>query len=203
MTDELVARPTLRAIVLDFSAVNCIDITAAQALQDLRNQFDRYASPDKVEWHFAGVSNRWTKRALVASGFGVDSSRTPRVLQGDNYKGDDAQEVDQGPLIAVGPAGGATANDIVGVTRSGGASSTDERRTEGDGDVEKGSAGNGENISAVPTASSAGAGALAAGGTGGKKLVPVFGINRPFFHVDVATALKSAVRNTGVVVHDE
>ncbi|KAK3955850.1 sulfate transporter family-domain-containing protein [Pseudoneurospora amorphoporcata] len=201
LTDELVARPTLRAIILDFSAVNCIDVTAAQALQDLRDQFDRYAHPDKVEWHFAGVSNRWTKRALVASGFGVDSSRTPR-LQSENYKGD-VQEVDQGPLIAIGPAGGsATDIEVVAVGTSG-ASSTDEKRPEGPsgGDAEKGN-GHWEDNSTVPTASSAGAGGLARSAAA-KKLVPVFGINRPFFHVDVATALKSAVRNTGVVVADE
>ncbi|KAK3400223.1 sulfate permease 2 [Sordaria brevicollis] len=213
LTDELVARPTLRAIILDFSAVNCIDVTAAQALADLRNQFDRYAHPDKVEWHFAGVSNRWTKRALVASGFGVDLSRSVAREQTDNYK--DQEQTHQGPLIAVGPSRSATDIEAVavGTSGSGSSSSIDGKRPEGEGgaataggdeDVEKGNV-NGENtVSAVPTASSAGAGALARSGTAiGKKLVPVFGINRPFFHVDVATALKSAVRSTGVVVADE
>ncbi|EAA28274.3 hypothetical protein GE21DRAFT_6078 [Neurospora crassa] len=199
LTDELVSRPTLRAIILDFSAVNCIDVTAAQALQDLRNQFDRYAHPDKVEWHFAGVSNRWTKRALVASGFGVDSLRTAKV-QRENHKGG-VQEVDQGPLVAIGPSVSASDIEAVPVGTSG-SGSTDEKRPEGEGGatnggMEKGSA-NGEDISTVPTATSADACALARD-AGGKRLVPVFGINRPFFHIDVATALKSAVRNTGVV----
>lgn len=125
-------------------------------------------------------------------------------MQRENYKGD-VQEVDQGPLIAIGPSASASDIEAVAVGTSG-SSSTDEKRPEGEGgatggDVEKGNA-NGEDISAVPTASSAGAGALARG-AGGKKLVPVFGINRPFFHLDVATALKSAVRNTGVVSADE
>jgi sodium-independent sulfate anion transporter 11 len=63
-------RPTLKAIVLDFSSVNNVDLTSVQNLIDVRNQLDRYASPDVVEWHFATVNNRWTKRALAAAGFG-------------------------------------------------------------------------------------------------------------------------------------
>jgi sodium-independent sulfate anion transporter 11 len=52
-TEEMLSRPTLRAVVLDFTAVNFLDVTATQALVDLRNQFNRYAEPDVVEWHFA------------------------------------------------------------------------------------------------------------------------------------------------------
>src|SRR4051794_17258764 len=63
-------RPTLRAVILDFGSVNNIDITAIQQLIDVRNQLDRYTSPEKVEWHFACIKNRWTKRALANAGFG-------------------------------------------------------------------------------------------------------------------------------------
>lgn len=63
-------RPTLKAIILDFSSVNNVDITSIQNLIDVRNQLDRYAAPEKVEWHFAAINNRWTKRALAAAGFG-------------------------------------------------------------------------------------------------------------------------------------
>jgi sodium-independent sulfate anion transporter 11 len=63
-------RPTLKAIIWDFTTVEHIDVTAAQILQDVRAQLDRHASPDVVEWHFAGVSRPWVKRALVAAGFG-------------------------------------------------------------------------------------------------------------------------------------
>lgn len=41
------ARPRLRAVTLDFSAVNHINVTSAQALVDLWNQLGRYASPNK------------------------------------------------------------------------------------------------------------------------------------------------------------
>ncbi|KAG8416905.1 hypothetical protein J3459_013540, partial [Metarhizium acridum] len=38
-------RPTLKAIILDFSSVNNVDITSVQRLIDVRNQLDMYASP--------------------------------------------------------------------------------------------------------------------------------------------------------------
>jgi len=50
--------------------VSQIDVTAVQVLQDVRDQLDRHAAPDKVEWHFAAVNRPWVKRALVAGGFG-------------------------------------------------------------------------------------------------------------------------------------
>ncbi|KAK6526551.1 Sulfate permease 2 [Orbilia ellipsospora] len=69
-------RPTLRAIILDFSAVNNVDITSVQTLIDTRNSLDRYASPNRVDWHFAGINNRWTKRALTSAGFGYRADDT-------------------------------------------------------------------------------------------------------------------------------
>lgn len=64
-------RPTLKAIILDFSSVNNVDITSVQNLLDVRSQLDKYAAPDVVEWHFASIGNRWTKRALSSAGFGL------------------------------------------------------------------------------------------------------------------------------------
>lgn len=64
-------RPTLKAIILDFSSVNHVDITSVQRLIDVRNQLDLYTAPDVVDWHIACINNRWTKRALVSGGFGV------------------------------------------------------------------------------------------------------------------------------------
>ncbi|KAJ6099315.1 hypothetical protein N7467_000850 [Penicillium canescens] len=66
--------PTLRAVILDFSAVNNVDVTSCQTLIDVRNQLDRWASPNRVQWHFAHVNNKWTRRALAAAGFGISSS---------------------------------------------------------------------------------------------------------------------------------
>jgi sodium-independent sulfate anion transporter 11 len=69
-------RPILRAIILDFSAVSNVDVTSIQGLIDVRTQLDRYAAPENVEWHFASINSRWTKRALTTAGFGyVDRER--------------------------------------------------------------------------------------------------------------------------------
>ncbi|KAI1002640.1 Sulfate permease 2 [Podosphaera aphanis] len=70
---ENVLLPTLKAIIFDFSAVNFVDVTSIQRLVDVREQLDRYASPNIVNWHFCNIKNRWTKRALVAAGFGYPS----------------------------------------------------------------------------------------------------------------------------------
>jgi sodium-independent sulfate anion transporter 11 len=53
--------------------VNYVDITSVQLLVDARNQLDRYAAPNAVQWHFACIQSRWTKRALAAAGFGYPS----------------------------------------------------------------------------------------------------------------------------------
>lgn len=63
-------RPILKAIVLDFSTVNNVDVTSVQSLIDVRNQLNKFAAPEVVDWHFANIDNRWTKRALAAAGFG-------------------------------------------------------------------------------------------------------------------------------------
>jgi solute carrier family 26 (sodium-independent sulfate anion transporter), member 11 len=67
------SRPILRAIILDCSSVNHVDITSIQALVDTRHQLDRHAFPEPVEWHFANVTNRWARRAFAAAGFGYPS----------------------------------------------------------------------------------------------------------------------------------
>lgn len=130
-------------------------MTAAQALVDIRNQFDRYTDPDKVEWHFAGIANQWTKRALVASGFGADRASVAAVRE----KG--VKE----PLIAVTNASSNSA-EVRAVV--------DSKRID---DVEAG------EITPVNSTRVNG------------RLVPVYGVNRPYFHVDVETAFKSVAQN--------
>jgi len=155
-SDEIAARPILRAVILDFSAVVHLDVTATQALVDLRNQFDRYADPERVEWHFAGVTNRWTRRALVSAGFGVERRDDPNNTEDDKSVFD--------PLLGAGSADG----------------KGPEIKAKSKDDVE---AAAGE---ITPVASS-----RAAGG----RLAPVYGINRPYLHVDVETAVASTIQN--------
>jgi sodium-independent sulfate anion transporter 11 len=122
----------------------------------LRNQFDRYADPDRVEWHFTGITNRWTKRALVASGFGADRR---------GHASDEKSAY--GPLIAVAEANGTAIEGKAAVVRT----KAKEVDVEAGGEV-------------TPVATS-----------GGTRLVPLYGVNRPYFHVDVETAVASTIAN--------
>ncbi|KAI9834820.1 MAG: Sulfate permease 2 [Thelocarpon superellum] len=70
--------PTLQSIILDFSSVNHVDVTSIQHLVDVRNELDRWAAPDSLEWHIACISNRWTRRALVHAGFGYPTPDSPQ-----------------------------------------------------------------------------------------------------------------------------
>lgn len=164
-TEEEERRPTLKAVILDFASVNNVDVTAAQALIDVRNQLDRYAAPDTVDWHFANIENRWTKRALAAAGFGF---RTPKP-------GPD------GPghwktIFSIADLGGADSASAAAVAREQHKAGTQydiERKTSeidnSDGDVPKNPAS--------------------------ARLVAIQGLNRPYFHFDLQEALEAAIAN--------
>lgn len=85
-TDDL-HLPILRAIILDFSAVNNVDVTCVQNLMDVRSQLDRRSAPVAVQWHFANIKNRWTKRALGAAGFGSSPSTGTQVMAPTDVNG--------------------------------------------------------------------------------------------------------------------
>lgn len=178
VVEDLASRPILRAVILDFSGVNHVDVTSAQALIDLKNQFAKYAAPSPVEWHFAAVGNRWAKRALVAAGFGFEDSGATRdtghgaseiVNQHRDGDSDGSRKADQAtpswtPLFSVSI-----------VERPEGVPSLGRR--DDPEDPEK-----------SPIRSSQGSSA-------GGRLAPVYGLNRPFFHVDVAEAVESAIQS--------
>ncbi|TFK55263.1 sulfate permease [Heliocybe sulcata] len=63
-------KPVLRAIVLDFSAVSHIDTTGVQSLLDTRVELERWAD-GPVEFHFSCILSPWIRRALIAAGFGT------------------------------------------------------------------------------------------------------------------------------------
>ncbi|KAI0303406.1 sulfate permease [Multifurca ochricompacta] len=69
--EENVARPVLRAIVLDFSTVSQVDTTSVQALIDARDEIERWTN-HSVEFHFASILSPWIRRSLIAGGFGYD-----------------------------------------------------------------------------------------------------------------------------------
>ena len=125
-SDEPDTRPILRAIILDFASVNFVDATAVQALVDLRNQMARHAAPENVEWHLTNITDRWTKRALVANGFGfasreedqslsltlnlagVTSEKAPLAKEDEESRGDAIRPVDSNSGGSNSAAAGAT-----------------------------------------------------------------------------------------------
>ncbi|KAJ4368459.1 hypothetical protein N0V83_006816 [Neocucurbitaria cava] len=164
--EEKSALPILRAVVLDFSTVNIIDITSIQGLIDLRNTLDRYAAPALVEWHFAGVQNRWTRRALMFAGFGFPAA-------------DSVDELGHWcPAYTV-------ATSLAGATE-------DEQRElevlhmEMRGNDEEGRERGGK----VGVQARVRAVALEKEG-----FQPIFGVDRPFFHIDLHDAVDAAVRD--------
>lgn len=169
--------PTLKAIILDFSSVNNVDITSVQQLIDVRNQLDRYASPDTVDWHLACINNRWTKRALASAGFGfspVESGHASR------WK----------PIFSVAEIGGSDSAARVGdVSRR---QSKEDQAEIGADKISKlhevihGGSGSETyyDVSKVPKAVASHA-----------RVAVVHSLGRPLFHIDLTSALQSAIAN--------
>jgi sodium-independent sulfate anion transporter 11 len=166
------ARPTLRSVILDMSSCTNLDVTSIQGLVDIRNQLDRHASPSPVEWHFAHINSRWTRRALAVAGFGFPTTNhvghwrpifsiAAAVDAGfvfiSEHEGRGSDKDDEEK--AVGKTGESTTVGKKSAVVSGGGSST-----------------------AVPRAVDASG-----------RLVPVTSVDRPFFHISVAAAVESAL----------
>jgi solute carrier family 26 (sodium-independent sulfate anion transporter), member 11 len=175
--DEL---PTLKAMILDFSSVNNVDITSVQRLIDIRNQLDMYASPDTVDWHIACINNKWTKRALIAGGFGVPT------------KANDGLHHRWRSIFSVAEIGGqdsaaAVAEEVANAQELW-LASQDEEQGAGLHSPEED-----EPLLATPS-------------TGGEKLAPgpsttrrkgvlVSSSRRPLFHIDLTSAVQGAIAN--------
>lgn len=198
--------PTLKAVILDFSAVNFIDITATQAMIDVRNQLDRYASPDIVDWHIACISNRWTKRALVAAGFGYPLERP----DGLHHRWQS--------IFSVAEIGGEYSAAAAAENEINEKALRERERASADHKVEEGlrpqkqqhDSNDNDNINIAETGSASGSSSsqddeikrsATADGTSSvahlrqRRAVAVHGANRPLFHVDLTSALQSAIAN--------
>ncbi|KAI9813128.1 MAG: Sulfate permease 2 [Pycnora praestabilis] len=188
-------RPTLKAIILDFSSVNNVDITSVQHLIDVRNQLDRYASPDKVDWHMACINNRWTKRSLAAAGFGYPTPDEPSLVH-ERWK----------PIFSVAEIGGQDSaaaaadfrdnerelkrqrtRDLEQVGARPGEKDT-ITHTHGDPDSESSSS---LEFSKDLGSSKAYKSFVREGG----RVAVVHGLNRPLFHIDLTSAVHSAIAN--------
>ncbi|KAJ5526643.1 hypothetical protein N7513_010802 [Penicillium frequentans] len=192
-------RPLLQAVILDFSSVNNVDTTSVQNLIDVRNQLDLYASPRSVQWHFAHINNRWTKRALAAAGFGFP---TPTSSDGfHRWK----------PIFSVaeieGSASAAAHAEMINNQREQALhkhdveanfhkhGSTTERETE---TIESTSSQDSSIIAEDKQLQHDLKDSKAYRGR--RKVALVQGMNRPFFHIDLTSALQSAVANSSEVI---
>ncbi|KAH7123889.1 sulfate transporter family-domain-containing protein [Dendryphion nanum] len=182
--DQTDTRPTLKAIILDFSSVNNVDLTSVQNLIDVRNQLDRFAAPDTVDWHFCNVNNRWTKRALAAAGFGYYTPE-PHDSTVQRWK----------PIFSVAEIGGSASAAAEAEARQNrnalkAARSNSHDPEHGRPEIERRLSTESDSFDKHLQTSKA-------YGTIGNtsKVIAVQGLNRPLFHVDLTAALNSALAN--------
>ena len=171
--------------------MNNVDITSMQILIDVRNQLDNYAAPDQVDWHIACINNRWTKRALAVGGFGYP---TP---SGDHQPGR------WKPIFSVAEIGGSASAAAAAHQRD----QEDHLRRQRTRDAEQGRQasyiGGDDQIGHDADRSSQSGSDLgkelstskAYSKHAGGKVAVVHGLNLPLFHVDLTSALQSAIAN--------
>ena len=174
--DSDMNKPTLKAVIVDFSSVNNVDITSIQNLIDVRNQLDRYAAPDTVQWHFAYINNRWTKRGLASAGFGYP---TP-APSGESHRWK--------PVFSVADMGGSQ-------SAAADAEYDWNRRRDTEADIARThSRGHGaDNNSSGDSIDKALSHSQAYKGGASVKYTVIHGLNRPLFHMDLTSALQSAI----------
>ena len=203
MDEDEDKRPPLKAVILDFSSVNNVDVTSVQQLIDIRNQMDRYTAPDVVDWHLACINNRWTKRALVSAGFGLPAERPDGLHHrwrslfsvaeiGGSSSAAAAAEHEQNEKEAA-----ATARNSMATSRPKSISESDDPEA-AIPDVEAGAEtdlSGGSSATGKDSTPRLATGGDIATGTIKKKRVVVHGLNRPLFHIDLTSALQSAIAN--------
>lgn len=173
--------PTLKAIILDFSSVNNVDITSVQRLIDVRNQLDLYAAPDPVDWHIACINNRWTKRALISGGFGSPCRPGEEVLH-HRWRS----------IFSVAEIGGKdSAAALAEETQNNKELALKLERTKDEELALEDDTRFGSDFNIPPGGSEK----PEAAGKQKRRGVVVNGPDRPLFHVDLTNALQSAIAN--------
>lgn len=172
--------PTLKAVILDFSSVNHVDVTSIQQLIDVRNQLDRYTAPDVVDWHFACINNRWTKRALVSAGFGYPTER-PDGLQ-HRWRS----------IFSVAEIGGDASAAALQENEANEKEMKTYARNNALDAIERGTSSSAASVrnDDLKTAETSSSGRAVTA-----RRVAVHGLNRPLFHIDLTSALQCAVAN--------
>ena len=179
--------PTLKAIILDLSSVNNVDITSVQNLIDVRNQLDRYATPDVVQWHLACINNRWTKRALASAGFGY-----PTVPTVDYHRWK--------AIFSVAEIGGSASAAAAAEKEENRRLSRARSQEVPDRDVEQYGTGHRNGRSDGSSADDdldlhKELSHSKAYRTSVRRVAVVHGLNRPLFHIDLTSALQCAIAN--------
>ena len=160
-----------------------------QHLIDVRNQLDRYSSPEKVDWHFACINNRWTKRALASAGFGYPTPADDVPIH-HRWK----------PVFSVAEIGGNTSAAAAAEYRE----NEKEIQRQQTRDVEQAARAKSmvheDEIGGDATSSSSDVvtrqlSTSKAYTKETAKHAVVQGLNRPLFHIDLTSALQSAIAN--------
>jgi sodium-independent sulfate anion transporter 11 len=153
-------------------------------LIDVRNQLDRYAAPDTVDWHFCHISSRWTKRALAAAGFGYYTPEPESNGAVQRWK----------PIFSVAEIGGSTSAAADSEARENRRARRAASKSNGVDDVEE--QADGSSLETDPfdkqLTNSKAYGSISQRPA---KIAVVQGLNRPLFHVDITAALNSALAN--------
>ncbi|KAI0818065.1 sulfate permease [Xylaria sp. FL0064] len=173
--------PTLKAVILDFSSVNNVDVTSTQMLIDVRNQLDRYAAPDVVDWHIACIQNRWTKRALVSAGFGYPAVRA------------DGTHSRWKSIFSIAEIGGSESAAAAAEREA-----NEKELAVAHSRAEDTEAGRSEEIQPSGASSTSASDSVSKTRNQDQRSprrAVVHGVNRPLFHVDLTSALQSAIAN--------
>ena len=178
--------PLCRAVILDFAAVANLDTTGVQNLIDLRREVEKWAD-QSVEFHFAAVLAPWTRRALIAGGFGYGALRHSRPT-----------EVAPAlpPMDALSPVDRARREQEAAEARGDFSHNYSIRPTQQRQDrveaAEQGEAERDGQFSATPGSGSdfeAGKRSLAESSASSE--TPILSTDTPFFHLDLASAIAS------------
>ena len=146
--------------------VNSLDITSIDGLKGLRNTLDKHAAPGLVEWHFAGVHNRWTRKALSFAGFGFPA--TTDVKSMGNWC----------PAYTV-------TTSLAGATEEERKEMEIVQRSARVRDEELGKDATESSETQVHEKTS----------NEKRRFQPLYGVDRPFFHLDLHDAVDAAVRD--------
>jgi sodium-independent sulfate anion transporter 11 len=186
--EEELAKPRLKAVILDFTAVANLDTTGVQNLIDTRREVEKWADRP-VEFHFSGILSPWIRRALIAGGFGKgargNGARVEIAPVVPPHGGDIRNPTDIADIASSSssPEDGSIIDPAEKKLDSVSASSGDESSTFANAPVIEGQPGPEPSAQNERRSSQA--------------TLPLLDTSTPFFHFDLADALNSIEHSHG------